>query len=47
MRFDDAMTVAAISRTLQLDQKRLYRVIDRILSRLRGALQAEGVSGAA
>jgi RNA polymerase sigma factor (sigma-70 family) len=47
MRFDDAMTVAAISRTLQLDQKRLYRTIDRILSRLRGALRAEGVSGAA
>jgi DNA-directed RNA polymerase specialized sigma subunit len=47
MRFDDTMTVAAISRTLQLDQKRLYRTLDRILGRLRTAVQAEGISGAA
>jgi RNA polymerase sigma factor (sigma-70 family) len=47
MRFDDTMSVAAISRTLQLDQKRLYRTIDRILGRLRATLDAEGVSRAA
>jgi RNA polymerase sigma factor (sigma-70 family) len=47
MRFDDMMSVAAISRTLRLDQKRLYRTLDRILGRLRAALQAEGISRAA
>jgi RNA polymerase sigma factor (sigma-70 family) len=38
MRFEDALPVATIARVLQLDQKRLYRTIERILKQIRAAL---------
>jgi RNA polymerase sigma factor (sigma-70 family) len=38
MRFEDAMPVSSIARALQLDQKRLYRMIQRILKDVRAAL---------
>jgi RNA polymerase sigma factor for flagellar operon FliA len=44
MRFDDAFPVSQIAAALHLDQKRLYRTIDRILGRLRGFLTADGIS---
>lgn len=44
MRFDDGMPVADIARALHLDQKRLYRTIERLLADLRGRLTAEGIS---
>lgn len=44
MRFDETMPVAAIARALHLEQKRLYRTIDRILRRLRRAVEAEGLA---
>ena len=46
MRFEDAVSVADIARVLHLDQKRLYRTIERLLARLRKSLEAEGVSHA-
>ena len=45
MRFDDGVPVADIARALHLDQKRLYRTIERLLADLRALLKAEGVSG--
>jgi len=44
MRFADSMPVADIARTLHLNQKRLYRTIDRLLTTLRARLEADGVS---
>jgi RNA polymerase sigma factor (sigma-70 family) len=44
MRFDDAFPVSQIAAALRLDQKRLYRTIERVLERLRAALIAEGIS---
>jgi RNA polymerase sigma factor (sigma-70 family) len=38
MRFEEALPVATIARVLQLDQKRLYRTIARILKQVRAAL---------
>jgi hypothetical protein len=43
MRFDDRMPVADIARALHLDQRRLYRTIERILGALRAAMVADGV----
>ena len=40
------MTVADIARAIQRDQKALYRLIDRTLTRLGGALRRTGVSEA-
>jgi hypothetical protein len=45
MRFDDGLPVADIARALHLDQKRLYRTIERLLADLRERLKGEGVSG--
>jgi len=42
MHFEDQLTVATISRTLGLDQKPLYRRIERCLRDLRASLEAEG-----
>jgi len=42
MHFEDRMTVAAIARTLDLDQKPLYRRIDRCLRTLRESLEGDG-----
>jgi DNA-directed RNA polymerase specialized sigma subunit len=44
MRFDDGFPVSQIAAALHLDQKRLYRTIDRILARLRAGLDADGIS---
>ena len=46
MRFEDSVSVADISRALHVDQKRLYRTIERLLARIGKALEAEGVSRA-
>ena len=43
MRFWDGMTVADISRGLHLEQKPLYRRLERALGRLRGHLERVGV----
>jgi RNA polymerase sigma factor (sigma-70 family) len=45
MRFEDAVPVADIARALHLNQKRLYRTIERLLADLRKRLEADGVSG--
>jgi RNA polymerase sigma factor (sigma-70 family) len=44
MRFYDAVPVADIARALHLDQKRLYRTIERLLAELRELLKTEGIS---
>jgi RNA polymerase sigma factor (sigma-70 family) len=44
MRFEDAVPVADIARALHLNQKRLYRTIERLLASIGERLQAEGVS---
>jgi RNA polymerase sigma factor (sigma-70 family) len=44
MRFDDGVPVADIARALHLDQKRLYRTIERLLADLCKRLKAEGIS---
>jgi len=44
MRFEDGVSVADIARALHLNQKRLYRTIERLLSRIAESLEAEGVS---
>lgn len=44
MRFEDDCGVADIARALQIDQKPLYRRIERLLSQLRSALEAGGLS---
>ena len=44
MRFEQSVPIADIARTLQLDQKRLYRTVEQILAKLRRRLEAEGIS---
>jgi RNA polymerase sigma factor for flagellar operon FliA len=44
MRFDDGVPVVDIARALHLDQKRLYRTIERLLADLCKRLTAEGIS---
>ena len=44
MRFEDAVPVADIARALQLNQKRLYRTIERLLTTLRERLEADGIA---
>ena len=46
MRFEDGCTVADISRALSLDQKPLYRRMERLLGELRTALEAAGLTNA-
>jgi RNA polymerase sigma factor (sigma-70 family) len=43
MRFEDGRTVADISATLRLEQKALYRRLDRLLMDLRVGLKAQGI----
>ncbi len=43
MRFEDDISVADISRTLHLDQKRLYRRIEEMLARFRASLERRGL----
>jgi RNA polymerase sigma factor (sigma-70 family) len=44
MHFDDAVSVADIARALHLNQKRLYRTIERLLAMLRAQLEADGIA---
>jgi RNA polymerase sigma factor for flagellar operon FliA len=47
MRFQDGRTVVEIAKTLRLDQKGLYRRLERLMKELRAALEAQGVGVAA
>jgi RNA polymerase sigma factor for flagellar operon FliA len=47
MRFLDGRTVAEIARALRLDQKVLYRRVDKLLAELRRQLEAAGVGESA
>ncbi|HET7233924.1 MAG TPA: sigma-70 family RNA polymerase sigma factor [Longimicrobium sp.] len=44
LRFFENMSVAAIARALELEQKPLYRRLDRALARMRMNLEAAGIS---
>jgi RNA polymerase sigma factor for flagellar operon FliA len=44
LRFEDGVAVADIARALHLDQKRLYRTIERLLDTLRTRLEADGIA---
>jgi RNA polymerase sigma factor (sigma-70 family) len=44
MRFWHALTVPDIARRMHLDQKKVYKRLDRVLSMLRHALQSAGVT---
>lgn len=46
LRFWEGLTVADISRALHLEQRPLYRRVNRLLARLRTALEGAGVTGA-
>jgi RNA polymerase sigma factor for flagellar operon FliA len=46
MRFDDGFSVAEIAKAMTLEQKPLYRRIEKLLIDLRRALEASGVSAA-
>jgi RNA polymerase sigma factor (sigma-70 family) len=43
MRFDDGRTIAEIALTLRLDQKALYRRVEKLLRELRRQLEASGI----
>jgi RNA polymerase sigma factor (sigma-70 family) len=43
MHFGDGATLADVARALRLDQKPLYRRVERLRARLRGYLESEGV----
>jgi RNA polymerase sigma factor (sigma-70 family) len=47
LHFERNMTVAAVSRTLDLEQKPLYRRIDRCLKTIRDCLERDGVTAEA
>lgn len=44
MRFEDCLSLADIARALHLEQKPLYRRVDRLLEDLRRRLEQEGLS---
>jgi RNA polymerase sigma factor (sigma-70 family) len=46
MRFDDGMAVSDIARALHLDQRPMYRTIERLLKAVGAAMLAEGISRA-
>jgi RNA polymerase sigma factor (sigma-70 family) len=46
LRFADGRSIAAIATLLRLEQKPLYRRIERLLARLREGLEAQGVNAA-
>lgn len=47
MRFEDGVSIADIARTLQLEQKPLYRRLEGLLSALRRALEHGGLTSEA
>src|SRR5258708_11804305 len=46
MRFEDGRTVADIATVLRLDQKSLYRRLEKLLRQLRAGLESDGVTPA-
>ena len=44
MRFEDRIPVADIARALNLNQRRLYRTLERILGQVGASMETEGVS---
>ena len=46
MRFEDRVPVVDIARALHLDQRRLYRTIERLLATIGASMAAEGISKA-
>ena len=46
MRFDDRVPVADIARALHLNQRRLYRTLERMLAQIATSMASEGVSRA-
>lgn len=44
MRFEDRVSVADIARALTLDQRRLYRTIEQLLTTIGASLRADGIS---
>lgn len=46
MRFEEGLTVAAIARELDLDQRRLYARVHRLLREIRRRVEAGGPAGA-
>lgn len=47
LRFEDGRTIVEIASMLRLEQKALYRRVDRLLRELRVGLEAEGIDGGA
>jgi len=47
LRFEDGRSVVEVARMLRLDQKALYRRLDRVMKALRTTLHEEGVDSAA
>jgi DNA-binding Lrp family transcriptional regulator len=47
LRFHDGRTLVDIAKALQLDQKALYRRVERLLRELHAELQAGGIEGEA
>lgn len=47
LRFESNMSIVNISRTLQVEQKPLYRRIDRLLGQLRDLVEEQGLSASA
>ncbi|WP_331124272.1 sigma-70 family RNA polymerase sigma factor [Longimicrobium sp.] len=45
MHFGDGRTLAEVARTLHLEQKPLYRKVERLRLKLRGYLEQDGVQG--
>jgi RNA polymerase sigma factor (sigma-70 family) len=46
MRFEDGVAISDIARALHLEQRPLYRTIERVMQSLRAAMEAEGISRA-
>ena len=46
MRFEDGTAISDIARALRLDQRPLYRTIEKVMHSLRAAMEAEGISRA-
>jgi RNA polymerase sigma factor (sigma-70 family) len=44
MRFEDSVPVSDIARALHMNQRRLYRTLDRLLAQIAASLEAEGIS---
>ena len=45
LHFGEGLTIADVARALHIDQKPLYRQLERVLASLRESLEAQGVGG--